>query len=550
MRDLLLSILLSTALGVNAQWWEHAYQPSEEVRMDQVLPVTEGRWAVFGRPTYAGTHMVRVYNADGSLAWEQSGPYGNGQGLGDVVLLPDSSLLQVGAFDQCDYIGPDSRVSRIAADGTVLWQRYITPSTGYFPTMAAKGTVDRIALASQDSVWIMDLEGNAVGGFQVPAMDVRRIHWASDNTLFLVSGTQLKRVDVQGATSATTAIGPNVQDMHWDGQQLFVLMNGNIHRFDHELVALGVDPVAGLNSSSRFVTAEYDLFVNTTTGLFEVGDDGVTTLVSPWPALPQLTTSGCAVRNGTVLSTGHTSISGRRTGIVRTHSMEGDAAQHEQDVEVLLRVDSAWTQHLNVPIYSWDRKADVTGLVVNHGSDTLRSVVVSMWVSTPYIFCSREVVRIDTSGLALAPGDTIVLPFGVVPVAKGLTQSQVVADAGEICFVALAPDLLADRAPGDNTACVPVDFVLGLHAEDRHATLSVFPNPAAGQCRVTGLAGLGGPVHMRILDLAGRIVLERSGVLAENSMVLDIHGLPTGTYVLQAQGAVGRAVLKLVVAHS
>lgn len=120
MRDLLLLILLSTALGVNAQWWEHAYQPSEEVRMDQVLPLTEGRWAVFCKPTFAGTHRVRVYNADGSVAWEQSGPYGNGQGLGDVVLLPDSSVLQVGAFDQCDYIGPDSRVSRIAADGTLV----------------------------------------------------------------------------------------------------------------------------------------------------------------------------------------------------------------------------------------------------------------------------------------------------------------------------------------------------------------------------------------------------------------------------------------------
>jgi hypothetical protein len=289
--------------------------------------------------------------------------------------------------------------------------------------------------------------------------------------------------------------------------------------------------------------------VNTAGGLYQLADDGTVTLLFPWPALPNLITTACAVRNGTVLAVGNTDISGRNTGIIRTLSMGGDAVEHDQDVEVLLQVDSAWTEYAGPGFYPWNRRADLTGLVVNHGTDTLRSVVLSMWKYVPFLLCDQFTNRIDTAGLTLAPGDTVSLPFGIVDVALGLTQGQVANATAEICIVALAPDLLADRATDDNTACSTVDYVLGVHELSHNSSLSLAPNPAINSCVVSGLASMGAPVHLAIMDLTGRIVSEHFNTASTNTMQLDISGLPPATYILSAEGVRGRAMTKLVIAR-
>ncbi|MCC6577334.1 MAG: T9SS type A sorting domain-containing protein [Flavobacteriales bacterium] len=518
------------------------------VHYDHALPVGGNRWAVIGGPTSAGSHAISVRNADGSIAWEQVGQYGNSGYMGAVALLPDSGLLEAGVMDGCDYFGPDSRVRRYAPDGTVLWEKFMLFGN-WWMAMVAEGSTDHIAIASQDSVHILDMDGNSVGGFDVPSADLENIHWASDSTLFLMTGTDLKRYDLQGNALVSTPIGSDVMDLHWGGQQLFVLADDSVHRFNAGLVPLGSNAMADLDGNSRFVVSDSALYVTTATGLYLLAADGTPTLLFPWPALPNLTTTGCAVRNGVVLQVGNTNISDRNTGIVRTLTMGGVPVQHDPDVEVLLEVDSAWTHYAGTPFYPWNRKADVTGFVVNHGTDTLRSVVLSMWKYVPFLLCDPFTNRIDTAGFALAPGDTISLPFGVVDVALGLTENQVADSTGDICIVALAPDRLADRSPTDNTACTTVDFVMGMEGPKDHVPLSVFPNPASNACTVTGLAALGGPVHVRVLDLAGRTVAERFSDAAGNSLELDVSGLPPGTCILRAEGVIGRAMIKLVIAR-
>ena len=296
--------------------------------------------------------------------------------------------------------------------------------------------------------------------------------------------------------------------MNRDGQDLFVLANDSVRLFSSGLVPSSISALPDLDVNSRFVVSENGLFVNTAAGLYQLAEDGTPTFLFPWPALPNLANTGCAIRDSTVLSLGNTNISGRYTGIIRTLAMNGEAAQHDQNVEVLLQVDSVWTEFVG-GYYPWDRHADITGLVVNHGSDTLRSVVLSMWLQVPWILCDMFTNRIDTSGFALAPGDTLVLPFGAVGVRLGLQAAQA-EGTDEICIVALAPDHLADRAPDDNTACVSVDYVLSVEAPLRNASLSVAPNPVINTCVLSGLAALGAPVRLSIMDLTGRVVAARS----------------------------------------
>ncbi|MEO5584106.1 MAG: T9SS type A sorting domain-containing protein, partial [Flavobacteriales bacterium] len=412
---------------------------------------------------------------------------------------------------------------------------------------AAKGSSALLAVASRDSLHVMDMDGNVVGGYQPPSPDIERILWAGDTTLFIVRGTDLHLIGIHGTELGSTPVGPTVTDMQWNGQDLFVLADDSILRFGPDLDPIGITTLPALDANSSFVVSEGDLFVFTTTGLYQLAADGTPTILFLWPALPNFSSTGCAVRNGTVLSVGNTHISGRGTGIIRTLSMEGDAPQHDQDVEALLQVDSVWTAFVG-GFYPWDRHADITGFVLNHGSDTLRSVVLSMWVQVPWILCEQPVNRIDTTGFALAPGDTLSIPFGVVNVELGLQSAQA-AGAGDICIVALAPDHLADRAPDDNTACASVDFVLGVEQPVGNSSLSLVPNPAVNSCMVSGLVALGEPVRVTIMDLTGRVVAEQFNTASTNEMELDISGLSSATYILSAEGARNRAMMKLMIAR-
>lgn len=497
---------------------------------------------MIGDANFAGSHMISVRNAEGSIVWEQVSPYGTGGDLGQVALMPDSGLLQAGIYDECDFF-PDSRACRYAPDGTILWERIFSSFSDYPVTMVATRTMSHVAIASRDFVYILDLDGEMVGGFEVPSGNLQQMLWASDGTLFMVLGTDLKLADLQGTELAITTIGPNVRDMHWDGQQLFVLTNDGIRRFSPGLVPLGNNPMSGLDWNSRFVVSDSALYVNATTGLHQLAGDGSSTLLFPWPALPNLATNGCAVRNGTVLAVGNTDISGRSTGIIRTLSMDGIAPQHDQDVEVILQVDSIWLH--NSTSY-WDRRADITGHIVNHSSVTLHSIFLSMWIQVPSFICVQPMNRIDTAGFALAPGDTISLPFGAVDVARGLYPKQAVG-TGEVCIVALAPDHLADRAPADNTACATVDFPLLVAGAARPAELLLAPNPADQWVTLSGARALGLPLSIRILDGTGRVVLERAVPDPDERTMLDVTSLPSGAYIVDAIGYRSRSTARLMV---
>lgn len=544
MRIIPLFLLVTFSLSVQAQLWELADQRSELIQLENALPVGGGRWAVIGRTNFGGSHMISVRNADGTIAWEQVDQYFIGHEFGEVVLLPDSGLLHVGASDGCDYIG-ESRVRRYAPDGSVLWERIMTPQTTDFISMAAKDGTGLVAVASADSAYVMDMDGNMLGGYRAQPPNIKKIHWAGDSSLYIVRGTTMHLVDIHGTLLASTPIGSAVVDMHRSGQELFVLANDSVRRFSAGLVPLGIVALPDLDASSRFVVSESELFVHTAAGLYQLDVEGTPSFLFPWPALPNHSTTACAIRDSTVLSVGNTTISDRYTGIIRTLSMNGEAAQYDQDVEVLLQVDSAWAQYVG-GYYPWDRWANITGFVVNHGSDTLRSVVLSMWVHVPWIMCEMFTNRIDTAGFALAPGDTLSLPFGAVGVRLGLGAAQA-EGTGEICIVALAPDQLADRFPEDNTACVSVDYVLGVEAPLANSPLSLAPNPATNSCVLSGLDGLGANVRVTIMDLTGRIVTERSVIAGADNLQMDVSGFSSATYILHAEGTDSRAVIKLVI---
>ncbi|MDO7854463.1 PQQ-dependent sugar dehydrogenase [Hymenobacter convexus] len=73
---------------------------------------------------------------------------------------------------------------------------------------------------------------------------------------------------------------------------------------------------------------------------------------------------------------------------------------------------------------------------------------------------------------------------------------------------------------------------------------NIFPNPARRQATVQLPAATAG---LTVRDLAGRAVRELQPVGTATTATLDLSGLRAGTYLVQAEGAAGRATRKLVV---
>lgn len=544
MRSKGLFLFIALSCSAHAQLAEWADQRSEEILFQEALAIGGGRWAVIGKSAFAGAYLISVRNGDGSIAWEDGSQFFVGDDLGQVILLPDSGLLHIGASDGCDYVAPPSRLRRYTADGTLVWERMYEAEDAPRFTHAANGASTLLAVGGEDTLQILDPAGEVVSGFVPSYSGMSHMYWQGDSALYVTAGTSILRVDLNGNILNSATIGSFTHDLHYDGAQVFVLAGNGVHRFGAALAQQSTESLPSLDHHSSFVDGGNDLFVNTTAGLHSLDTAGNVALLFSWPELPDLTHAGCAVRNDRVLSLGNTRITGRTTGLMRMLSNNGDPVPYDADVEVILQVDSVWTEYTIDPI--WNRKARITGRVVNHGTTVLDDVVVHLYTEVPYIMCTLPGHRVVATELGLQPGDTASLPFGDVAISIWLTVGQA-AGEDEICIVALAPNNLADRNTDDNTSCVTVEFVLDVAAPFSGPPFTLAPNPTTDLLHLTGPPILKEELRIRILDPTGRIVQDQVTASGTNTLTIDVSRLSPATYVLMVEGTDFRAMAPLLI---
>jgi len=88
--------------------------------------------------------------------------------------------------------------------------------------------------------------------------------------------------------------------------------------------------------------------------------------------------------------------------------------------------------------------------------------------------------------------------------------------------------------------------IVGLNDLANSTGIAVWPNPATDNLTVV-LNGIEGRVSVDMLDLTGRVVMERAGEAAAKRMDLNVQGLATGEYVVRVRHAAGVSMHRVVV---
>jgi len=79
-----------------------------------------------------------------------------------------------------------------------------------------------------------------------------------------------------------------------------------------------------------------------------------------------------------------------------------------------------------------------------------------------------------------------------------------------------------------------------IRVDEKGGTLNIHPNPAGSTLNVHLANAPEGPYHLRILDMQGRILLQRPAVrFSGGSIPIDTERLPSGNYLIELQGPEG-----------
>lgn len=145
-------------------------------------------------------------------------------------------------------------------------------------------------------------------------------------------------------------------------------------------------------------------------------------------------------------------------------------------------------------------------------------------------------VNITNDGGAPAVAATAAGTYTVGPFASATTVHIEVVGANELC---------SWSSPAQILDCNDVGI-----AEFGANSLRLYPNPSEGQFRLELPSTLEGNVDLRILDLQGRVLVQRGAVQAEGpTMDLDLSGYPNGTYIVMLQSERSVYTGKVQVVH-
>jgi hypothetical protein len=90
----------------------------------------------------------------------------------------------------------------------------------------------------------------------------------------------------------------------------------------------------------------------------------------------------------------------------------------------------------------------------------------------------------------------------------------------------------------DNDGSYTYSNIINVSLADVAGKVTIFPNPVAGEAKVTIAAIVDGKAQWKIIDNAGRVVLQSSTQVRKgnNNLVINVNKLSAGIYYLNVSG--------------
>ncbi len=535
-------------------------QHTDIVQYDEVFVIGEDAWLFAGRGNVSGgqptdTYFLAKCSANGTPLWRfghilMPNTYWGNTSLNkakQVSVLHDEGVLIVGVYDECDVVSGQGAVIRLDHAGEPMWQWGFTFSdfnhipgshAGIFDRLADGASVNH-AIASEDSIIILNDDGEVLHRWLAPAQPVHCMRWENDTTLLVGAGSAVFRTHMDGTVLASVSLdnAEYIIDIRKDGDRVLALTTTMIAVLSDQLELEDWISIPTSVAPYGFVDANEEVWLSAGGALLAIGETD----------LQQVLFTGAgsmAYRDGLVMTASSVGHHGRFGGRMKSYRMDGTTVAHEDDVELLGTVDSISSSQYYSPAFGaiYTFRAHATVKVVNHSGNTLDRVLLSYFAQHGMAFCGTPGQTIIADGLNLSPGDTATIPFNGLYLINGpMTENSVHSET--ICLVAISPNDHLDIFSDDNQWCTDVTFTVPVGMEEAAAPqeMKVFPNPTAGVFDVQGTLGM--PANVTLIDMTGRLL--HSQQTTDGRLRMDISSLPSGLYMVRFETVAGTAVRRV-----
>lgn len=538
--------LLSLLVGntCHAQTWEKVDQRTESVIYQRCSQLANGHWLIGGWANPSGgilapMYFIKAIIADGSTAWEQPLLY-DVHSFGDMHPYPDGGAVTSGFPDYCD-VWDQPRLMRIGNDGAIIWEKVVETSD-FQPPRIAVNTQGLIALAF-DTLFLFDTDGELITAFQRPPGVLEKIIFQNDSTLLLLVSDQLHQLDLTGVPMSTpVSVDPDMFDLQSTPSHALLLKDDFIVVLDHQLDLITQHDLSAIAPVIGFVEEGTGTHLFTSSAVYSFDPINGYSLVDNLESIPDHEVVALGMENGDLFTFGNQNIQDRSSAAARRRQLN-QTLEYDEDVEILLSIDSIWAQPFQNPTH-WDERANLLVSLVNHNSTTINKVVLSHRTGIPVMLCGPPATTFILNDLDMVFGDTLEISLEDVQINVVYANPNTTTADRTICLAALAPNNKLDRDPSDNYGCATttITYPVGMDEQCAIAGLSVFPNPFHDQVTID-LSSTSNERTLLIHDASGRSVLSQDLAAETGTFSIDLSWLQPGVYTISiaSEGALRRS---------
>jgi hypothetical protein len=537
-------LLLLALNSVGQTVIERVNQQVDYVQLHQVLPYHDGSWLFIGSSNPESSissplHFIQLVSSDGAVDWEYghqliTDPFahsynGDSQIKGDPAdVLPDSSIMIIGPSDECDTPSWMSKAVLLSSQGEPIWDTTFMAIDGYgnlFDRMATN-TSQNVALASSDSVIILDSDGAFVNkwGFEQPPIHCLR--WESDTTLLIAADSQIFRTDINGSISSSQLLSQSDFgiDIRRFQDEVWVLTQNNLDILTHEF-----EPVSNIDLSS--IASNFLDFVDVQDEVWITNGDSLWGVNSGHELVPIMSFSygnaSVAYQDSMVMTASTVSQINHTAGMMKSYLIDGSHVQHNpEDIEMSFEIDSI---QQSVAPYDGIRFLIYTSYSVTNRS---QEILQSLLVSTPKFIGAFGLCGIPSISQSLTNLD---LGFGgsfqgsLSPITSDFYYNPFFPDSVfevTVCVYGQSPNNHLDNVPTDNVACDSFTFYVGVDEASVQNIPPVYPNPTRGIVNLPQIENL----NWQLFDVTGRHITQGN---QETQIDISAFGLAEHIYFLQ-----------------